>query len=1106
MVSLDIRLLGTFQVTLRGKSITNFATDKARALLVYLVVESEQPHRRDALAGLLWPDQPQRKARQSLRQALSHVRQAIEQAEVSEFLLVTRETVQFDPESDYWADVNVFSAIYEANRYHHHRSMGMCRVCLQRIEQMVTLYRGDFMEGFFLDDSTQFEEWALLRREWYHLHIVEALTILARYYERRGDYVQARDFIQRQVALEPWREEAHRQLMALWVQDGQRSAALKQYEKCYHVLKEELGVAPTAETTAFYEEIKASENLHLFHSAFPFSLLPSPFFLPSSPFSIPFIGREHELPELADMLAMPNCRLITLVGPGGIGKTRLAFQVAMDHKGCFADGIALVPLASIDSMNLMLAAIADTLQFSFYGSQDAKTQLLHHLRGKDLLLVLDNMDYLLEESLFLAEMLRYAPGVTLLVTSRERLNLQEEWVYSLEGLEYPAFDETVCQMDWQQVSTMFSAVKLFVQCAERADRRFLLSEQNVFDVLKVCCLVEGMPLALELAAAWTPIRTCAEIALDIEHSLDTLVTSLRNVLPRHRSVQASFEYSWRLLSVSERETLTSLGVFRGGFYADAAMQVAFAGSAQLAALVQKSLLRHAADGRYHIHHLLWQYVTEKLRAQSQQEIILRERHARYYAGFLQQREGALKGALQSTAIREIAADTANIRTAWLWAVTCLEQAQGMDAAGAEIIQTAIEILGSSLESFYLFYLLRNWYQEGEALLGRATTAIEQLQTPTEQARHLLGELLARQGKCCEFTETSEKARRMFERSLAIFRDLHVWRETALPLYGIGYIFHLLGQPEQATQYFQESLSVYRRVEDRWGIANVLSSLCMIARRKGIFAEAEKFGQESLTIRREIGDLRGIASSLNNLSMVYTAQGDYARSKVVLEESLDLCYRLEYKIGIANALTNLCYTMFGLGNPAAAEHFEQESLAVYRDIGDDWGVALSLNNLGCLALEQKAYRRARPLYEEAIVIYRDIGVKSGLANTLNNLGEVCAMLGESDLACRYLYEALVIAWDTGELPIVVEILTRLAPLFARDGQRERGMELLAVALAHPALLPTTQAQAAARFAELTRGLSSDRIAQLQDRARHTDLAKLVNEVLQLKLLHSNTCAR
>jgi predicted ATPase/DNA-binding SARP family transcriptional activator len=1076
MAKLTIVLLGPLQVTLGGEPVTDFATDKARALLAYLAVEAEHPHRREVLARLLWPDESEHKARQNLRQALSHLRQALsDQDEIAPFLWVSRQTIQFNLDSDHWLDVTAFITLAETCKEHRHRRLENCLPCMRRLEQMVELYRGDFLEQFFLSDSSVFEEWALLRREWLRRQTVEALSHLASYYERRGDYERARHFAWRQVALEPWREEAHRQLMQLLALDGQRSAALAQYKACRRALAEELGVEPADETVALYERIQVEENLH--PSVLPHNLSPS---------SFPFVGREEELTELADILANPDCRLVTLIGPGGIGKTRLALQAAADHIGAFAHGVYFIPLASVNSADLLVSTMADIFDLPFYDRQDPKEQLLNYLREKEVLLVLDNIEHLLFPSApsarggngggagLLVEMVRRAPGVVLLITSRERMNLPEERVYLVEGLTYPQ-DHLAPNLE------AYSAIALFQQCVRRAARRFSLDEAETSSMVRICQLVEGMPLGIELATAWVPVRSCREIAQEIEHNFDILTTRLRNVPERHQSIRATFEHSWGLLSPEERAVFTKLSVFRGGFRREAAEQVAGASSLVLSALVDKSLLRRSFSGRYHVHQLLRQYASERVRRRTELEAL----HSGYYAALLEGQEGALKGKNQREALEIINAEIDNVRSAWRWASTQLSSEQNETLAMAVIQQ--------SLESLYLFYALRDRYQEGVKIFSQAVAALD-TDMPVGEKGLLLGKLLARQGKCCEFTEHSDKARQLFERSLAIFDRLGAWRETALPLHGLGYMAHIKGEYEQAEQYLEKSLDVYQRTGNRWGVANAFNNLCLVARRQGAFSRAKEHCQESLSIRRGSGDQKGIASSLSNLGLVHCALGEYIEAKEILQEALQICRQFDYRIGIANALAGLCQAAFRLEKIEAAEQFGQECLALYQDIGDRWGVAIAYNNLGHMAMESGDYAKAKRLFQEGIATYRQIGIKSGLANTLGNLGEVCHSLGEFTEAREHLYEALQIAQEIGAIPIVLDTLVGLAPLLGQEGKTIQSLELLAFAMHQPTILQAVKEKAAVLFSELGVGLVPKVVAEAKARGQARELDAVVAEIL------------
>jgi predicted ATPase/DNA-binding SARP family transcriptional activator/Tfp pilus assembly protein PilF len=1026
MTRLSLSLLGPFQVTLDGEPVTDFATDKARALLAYLAVEADHPHRREVLAGLLWPDESEHKARQNLRQALSHLRQAIgDEDKATPFLLVSRQTIQFNLDSDHWLDVAAFTALAETCEGHWHRRLENCLPCMRRLERMIELYRAGFLEQFFLSDSSIFEEWALLKREWLHREAVEALFHLSSYYERRGDYERARHFAWRQVTLEPWREEAHRQLMRLLALDGQRSAALVQYETCRRILAEELGVEPTTDTVALYKQICEEES---FSPPTPLHHLP--------PSPTPFVGREKELAELADYLANPDCRLLTLVGPGGIGKTRLALRAAADQIGVFTHGVHYVSLASVSSPEHLAPTVASALRIPPYNSQDPKEQLLNYLRKKEALLVLDNMEHILGGSGLLVEMLQHAPDLVLLVTSRERLNLREEWVYEIEGLTYPR-DERVNGRE------SYSAVALFQQHTRRAARGFVPDKAEMSSVVRICQLVEGMPLGVELAAAWLPVHSCGEIAQEIERNLDILTTRLRNVPERHRSIRATFEHSWQRLSETEKELFARLSVFRGGFRQEAAIVVTGATPFTLSALLDKSLIRHISSDRYDVHELLRQYAAEKLGAQAREETQMQ--HARYFATFLEQQEKYLKGARQKQVLAEIASEIENARQAWRLAVS--------RGCAREIEQ--------SLESLYHFFNIQGRFQEGIELFAQA---IERWSGDAQQAG-IFGKVMSRQGALCRPLGRYQQARACLKQSLTIFKRLKIPAEQIFCLVTLANVVRNQGKGEEAERLARESLALSRQIEDRWGETISLVALGLILRYRGDMAQAKALLEESLALGRESGNQRLIMSSLNTLGDLACHRGDYAKAQVVFEECITLSRELDDQYSTAMHLNNLGTVLHILEKYTKAQLYYQESLEICHEIGDRSGRAIALSNLGEVAHVLGSDHEALEHYQEALSIGRDIQDQWTILACLNNLGEIACVLEDYSAARSYFAEALEIATQTQLVTMLLKILVNLAVFFAKQGQTDQAAALLVRACDHPASEQATREKAKRLLDEL-----------------------------------------
>ncbi|MEJ2558458.1 MAG: BTAD domain-containing putative transcriptional regulator [Anaerolineae bacterium] len=771
--------------------MTRFEYDKVRALLAYLAVEADFPQRRDTLTGLLWPEQTDKAARHSLSQALLTLRQVLGDPEAGvPFLLADRATVQLNPAAETRLDVAEFEAHLAACARHEHPRPEMCAACMQRRQQAVALYRGDFLKGLSVGDSPAFEEWVTLQRERLHRLALEALYALTRSHEWRGEVERARGYAQRQVELEPWREEAQRQLMRLLAHSGQRSAALAQYATCRHVLAEELGLEPSNETTHLYERIRAAGTAPRHN-------------LPSQP--TPFVGRQEEMAKIASMLAHPDCRSLTIVGPGGTGKTRLALQVAASIADRFLDGVYFVSLASLDSAELLVTTLADALGFSFHGSVPPRAQLLDYLRRKEILLVLDSFEQLLfptpsplqegetrgEAGLeLLAEMLKSAPEVKTLITSRARLNLSWEWAFQLDGLAVPGSDE-------QRELEAYSAIQLFVQSARRARHSFSLLASDEPHVARICRLVEGMPLALELAASWVRAISCQEIAAEIERGLDFLATAAPDVPRRHRSVRAVFDQSWRLLSPGEREAFRQLSVFRAGFGREATEKVTGTSLVVLAALVDKSLVRRLPARRYEVHELLRQYAAEKRDKIPGEREQLLDRHSGYYAAFLQEREEALQGRHQEETLAEIDQEIENVRLAWRWLAS----------------QVNVAAIENCLEGVFLFYDLRGWLKEGEETLRLGVERLAGAEK-TAQRELLLARMKARQGRFCSQLAEYETAQRLFQESLPISRHFKARAEIAFSLSQLGEVHSRMGDYEAAEQFLREGLAAYEVLNDK----------------------------------------------------------------------------------------------------------------------------------------------------------------------------------------------------------------------------------------------------------------------------------------------------
>jgi predicted ATPase/transcriptional regulator with XRE-family HTH domain len=761
----------------------------------------------------------------------------------------------------------------------------------------------------------------------------------------------------------------------------------------------------------------------------PGSDTPSNPFQPNLPLPLTsLIGREHELRMLLQQIQDPTCRLLTLTGPGGVGKTRLALEVVHQLPGTFKNGACFVSLAGTSASEFIIPAIADTLGLSFSGTIELKAQLFNFLKEKQILLVLDNLEHLLNGIELLDELLEYAPSLKLLTTSREKLNLRTEWAFEVQGLPTPSSIE----MDGIESN---SAVALFLQRAKQVNVNFTPTPEDLHAVARICQLVEGLPLGLELAATWANTLSCPEIAVEIERGLDFLTTSKRDIPERHRSIQAVFEYSWNLLSIEEQAALKNLSVLQGRFQREAAEQVAGATLPLLSSLISKSLVRRQEPGRYDQHELVRQYAAIRLRKNPKEKISARDRHTAYYLAFWREREIELKGAGQREALRELTAEIDNFRAAWEWAIT----------------HGRFSILYESLRAFLLLYDLRGWYAEG---IERIESIVHALRGTRDGQHELLGLVLALQGWFYFRRGQLKQARERFDQGLRILRPLNDPIALADVLSLSGPPLTALGETAAALEHGREGLAVARGNGDIWRIAYALMMQAGNLVGSGRFDEAYVSAQEALTHFRRLGDTRLIVVTLNTLGFAAMQLSRYPEARGYLQESLSLVTPLE----------------------------------------DPWNVGTAYGNLGIVELAQGNPSEARMLLQKSVSLFNDLGMLGDMAFYLTHLGQAAAASGAVDEAEHHWLDALRIAHEARALPTLLANLIRLAQLHADRDDIPRAYKWATFVSSHPASWQDSKNRAEKLRAELGSKLSAGQLESISSSSDEESLDDFVQETL------------
>lgn len=616
---LRMSLLGPVVITQSQQEVTGFRSRKALALLIYLACTNGS-QRREALADLLWGDCSQQQALSNLRTALVHLRDR-----VGDCLHSSHGYLSLNPQLPCWVDAVELQRQLAALLA---QSAPLSDSAAQQLEQTLHLYQGDFLAGFHVQNAPYFEEWMLIEEERLRRMVIEGYQRLVAWYLAQGQYKAGLRSVDRWLALDRLDEIGHSQRICLLAADGQRAAALAQYETCRRILKDELGVEPAEQTVLLQKQIRAGQWTHQQRGASRSTTFPQG---ESQPFNnLPialtlFIGRQGELANIADCLASPGCRLLTITGLRGMGKTALALQAAATGAAQFADGVCYVPIPDALERGHIAQVIAEALKLPVSGDGDLQARLFEYVRHKQLLLLLDNMEHLAADVGFVTALLQHAPAMKVLGTSLEPLNQRAEWLVSLHGLPVPD-PPTVAQLNLpalvellggEQViaggmlepsSNVTDALRLFIIRARQVQPRFQAAITDIPAIFQICRLVDGMPLAIEMAAEWVGSLSCSEIAEELEHNPIILVSSRHDVPVRQQSLETICAQAWRLLSPNEIEVLQHFESFNNRTAREILQQVTGATLPVLAALVQKSFLWRTSSGCYQMSELLRRYV------------------------------------------------------------------------------------------------------------------------------------------------------------------------------------------------------------------------------------------------------------------------------------------------------------------------------------------------------------------------------------------------------------------------------------------------------------------------------------------------------------------
>ncbi len=1376
MASWEIYLFGTPRVKHDNETVP-VSRRKTVALLAYLAV-NPRPHSRETLATLMWPEHNAAQAKANLRRDLSRLKNVLDE----DVLLIDRSQASLDANGDWWLDVQVFQEKVQLIRSHNHFPEQYCADCLKGGQAAVNLYTADFMAGFTLPDSPEFDEWQFFTRESLRQSLAELLQRLIAWHTGLREFEQAIEYGRRWLTMDSLDEPAHRELMRLYAWSGQQAAAIRQYQECVRLLEEELGVPPEPETTALYEAIYARQlpsptvkeveqtaeeaavlsdsleaeeryemgdllaegghgevymgldrvtntkvvikrikpdlltaesefltrfqqegeilarlnhpnivrmldtyqregqyhivmeyvpggslrhllkrekqlepshalsialeladalgrahHLGIIHRDLkpenilmaedgtprltdfgvaylkrsdsritrtgailgspnyicpeiiqdeeidgrsdiwslgvvlyemlagetpfasnqvvsvlfnivneaelslldvrpnlPISLVnlihnmlkkeparrpasmrqiaavleairdgrvpesPAAYLTPptetkapfipvksSSSFQTPhflpwqttsFIGREEELAHIRRLLVEEeSCRLLTIVGPGGIGKTRLAVEAASRLLDAFPDGVYFVSLTSINEIDFIVPAIAETLQLQFSGPAAPKAQLIHYLRSKKMLLVVDHLEQLLDGGEIISDLLRLAPDTSFIVTARERLQRTEEWSYEISGLSLPeeAFASDQAKLE------MYSATQLFLKRASRAKADFALTPEETPNLFEICRALECMPLGLELAAPWVRSHSVGEIATKIEDTLDNLATSSANGNRNYLGLKAVFSQTWAGLTEKEQTALRRLTVFRGGCTREAAEEVAGASAQTLNALLDKALIQQDNNGRYDLHNLIRQLAAEALQEDPEECELIYDIHCRHFLSFLEAHTPGIKVDQEQQILAEMTADADNLRGAWEWAVK----------------YRLLEDLSGAAQGYWLFHQLRGLWYEGETTFGQtAETLINAADSEVdseamEQLAGFLkvgqGDLMARRGWLVEgineialglelmgqdegydpamesFALTALAAAQLFQGQFPSARQTAQKSLDLLPkrgdLWGRLVCFQLLGsaaqhqgQLEAAVNLFQACLDICNEIGEQRLQLKVKIGMGQIARLRGSYGRAQQWLDESLEMNRALNNPLTQADILQEQGVLALERGQFEQAIAYLEQSESISEAIGRQDGgLTVTYLGRCHQLQGALDEA--DDLYRQGLAAAKGADYEPGIALSLLHISLIALDKGRLNQAEQYLQDALVIWQELENDVLNCRALLNLGDVTAQVGEARAADArsYYRQALQLATQHGLAPMGLQAILGVAPLLVRSGEIHQALRLLILTEQHPA---------------------------------------------------------
>ena len=964
-MALAFQFLGPPQLILENEPV-NINRRSIVALLAYLAVNVEgknsQKHTREYLSAMLWPDYDQAKAYTNLRHTVWEIQRLFGPGRLN----TSRDTISLNTQTDIWVDVRQFEALSLQSSA---QSDSLSRISL--LTEAVNLYRNHFLTGFSLREGTTFNEWAFVKSKDIQNKLFDVLTTLCKDYCAVGQTNRAIPFAQQLIAIDPLNESSHRRLMEIYLQTDQHNAALKQYQTLERTLRKEFNLDPQSETHQLYKKILKRDLKHLQVEKQPEIITPK-HNLPAQLST--FIGRENETVEITHLLA--TNRLVTLAGVGGIGKTRLALQVGQTLLKNYPDGVWFIALDSLSDPALVPQTVAAVLEIREESDRSMIDALTNRLRDKTILLILDNCEHLLTACTQLIKtLLQNCSSLKILATSREILNLDGEATFYLPSLSTPEKDDLLLEK-----LSEYASIRLFAERAALALPSFALTRENAKTIVDICRRVDGIPLAIELAAASVNVLQVEEILEQLQAPSRLPANGSRVILPRHQTLQLSMDWSWGLLDESEQIFLRQLSVFTGGWTLESALAVCDGNVLGLtSSLATKSLLVLGQDAghmtRYRLHEIVRQYVRQKL-AQSGEEENIHTRHLKCFLSLSEQATLGWQGPSQLGWYGRLMEERDNFRAA-------LERAgKTRDVESGLYLSGRLKYLWMNLDMQegirWLDYFLQDTRSNSYGL-ARAQALLTQ------------GELLNNLNRLSEAYKVLQESMNLFRACGDLFGEID-------SLHLLAHELFVLGDRQRSMEFAHQALERSRSQGDLFREGR---SLYRLGRYEPDPTRSFIYLEQAILISRQAKDWHGLSACLGTAGERAMLDGKIQLAENYIKEAVLLCRQLKNKLGLCTHLQNYGRITFAQGEVEQACAHLHESIEICRETGNRMGYLWSRSHLGYFTLWQGKVAEAHDIFSETIQEFRNDQSEIGIIFNVEGMAGLYMTVGKAEQAARLI---------------------------------------------------------------------------------------------------------